>query len=107
MSLVILQSYQAISENEGQRTQKRGHIRSPMANPRLFQQRRRHPSSLKAQEKIALWEGRFRRAKSPESRYGAMRQIQRWTLDHPLIQMWEERDPRFNDMTWHLPLEGR
>ena len=74
-----------------------------MAYTRLYQQRRRDPSSPKAQEKIALWEGRFRRAQSPESRYGAMRQIQRWTLDHLLIQMWEDRDPRFNDMTWELP----
>lgn len=74
-----------------------------MANVKLFQERKRNPSSLKAQEKIALWEGRFRRAQSPESRYGAMAQIRRWTEDHPLIQMWEDRDPRFNDMTWTLP----
>lgn len=74
-----------------------------MAYISLFKERRRDPSSPKSQAKIALWEERFRRARSPESRYGAMRQIRRWTEEHPLIQMWEDRDPRFNDMSWRFP----
>lgn len=75
-----------------------------MVYEKLFQERRkRHPRSKKLLEKVALWEKRFRQAQSPTSRYWAMGQIRRWTEDHPLIQMWEDRDPRFNDMTWTFP----
>lgn len=104
LSIPTFQSTRAISRTKDEWTQKRALIRgNPMANVRLYKERRRNPSTPKAQEKIALWEERFRRAQSPESRYGAMAQIRRWTFDHLLIQMWEDRDPRFNDMTWTFP----
>jgi len=75
-----------------------------MSNLRLFRERReRHPSSKKVRDKVTLWEQKFREAKTPTARYWAMGQLRRWTEAHPLIQMWEERDPRFADMTWSFP----
>lgn len=67
-----------------------------MANEKLFQERRkRHPRSKKVLERVTYWEERFRTARSPEARYGAMAQLRRWTETHPIIQMWEDRDPLF------------
>lgn len=79
-----------------------------MANERLYKPRRaRHPRSIKAMEKVALWERKFQEAKTVKGRHWAMTQIWRWTTaDHPIIQMWLNRDPRFSDMTWTPLLEG-
>lgn len=69
-----------------------------MANERLYKPRRaRHPRSTKALEKVALWERKFQEAKTPTARYWAMSHLRRWTTDdHPIIQMWINRDPVFN-----------
>lgn len=75
-----------------------------MTTHRLFQELRiRDPRSKKVRKRVAIWEARFRQAQSPEARYGAMRQLQRLLPEHPLAQMWENRDPRFNDMSWTFP----
>lgn len=75
-----------------------------MTQERLFRARRMQlPRSPRVQEQVTLWEERFRHARTPEARYGAMSQLRRWTENHTLIQMWEERDPRFHDMSWTLP----
>lgn len=74
-----------------------------MTQEKLFWERRMCPRrSPRVQEQVTLWEERFRQARTPEARYGAMSQLRRWTENHPLIQMWEERDPRFHDMSWTL-----
>ena len=66
-----------------------------------------HRSWTKVLEKVALWERKFQEAKTPEGRHWAMTQLRRWTTDdHPIIQLWLNRDPRFSDMTWTPLLEG-
>jgi hypothetical protein len=64
------------------------------------------PPSLekKKSQRLATWERKFRQAKTPGGRHYAMSQIWRCsTEDHPLVQLWLNRDPRFNDMTWTFP----
>lgn len=106
--LLKFQSLRAISRTTSQKTLLRRLKRAPMANERLYEPRRaRHPKSKKVLKKVALWERKFQEAKTPAGRHWAMTQIWRWTTDdHPIIQMWLNRDPRFNDMTWAPPLEG-
>ncbi len=63
------------------------------------------PRSEKARKRLATWERKFREAKTPGGRHWAMTQLWRWTTDdHPIIQLWLSRDPRFNDMTWTFPV---
>ena len=105
--LLKSQSPRAISGRNGQKTLLSRLKRAPMANERLYEPRRaRHPKSKKVLKKVALWERKFQEAKTPRGRHWAMTQIWRWTTDdHPIIQMWLNRDPRFNDMTWTPLLE--
>jgi|LakMenEpi03Aug12_release.lakeMendotaPanAssembly.Ray.scaffolds.fasta_scaffold4814185_1 hypothetical protein len=64
----------------------------------------RLPSSEKACKRLATWERKFREAKTPGGRHWAMTQIWRCSTDnHPIVQLWLNRDPRFNDMTWTFP----
>lgn len=75
-----------------------------MTQEKLFWKRWMRPlRSHRVQEQVTLWEERFRQARTPEARYRAMSQLRRWTENHPLIQMWAERDPKFHDMSWKLP----
>lgn len=101
--LLKSQSPRAISRSKDQKTLPSRLKRAPMANERLYQPRRaRHPRSIKVLEKVALWERKFQEAKTPEGRHWAMTQLRRWTTDdHPIIQLWLNRDPMF-----HPPLEG-